>query len=199
MITAVNPAIIQWARERSGLSLDDLARSLKRDPDELQQWENGERAPSYTTLEDLAYRHFKIPIAIFFFPAPPIVDDPKGSFRRLPDYELERFSPDTIQKIRFAQAYQDSLEDFFIDTPPERMIHHNISPRGYSLEAIAAKVRKYLGISYKQQFDFRSNDQAFKAWRHAFEEAGCLLSKILLKTAIYPVFVLSTTNIQSSW
>jgi isocitrate dehydrogenase len=29
MITAVNPAIIKWARERSGLSLDDLARLMK--------------------------------------------------------------------------------------------------------------------------------------------------------------------------
>jgi Zn-dependent peptidase ImmA (M78 family)/transcriptional regulator with XRE-family HTH domain len=177
MITAVNPTIIQWARERSGLSLDDLARLLKRDPDELHQWENGESAPSYTTLEDLAYRHFKIPIAVFFFPAPPDVDDPKGSFRRLPEHELERFSRDTIQKIRFAQAYQDSLEDFFIDSPPERMIHHDISPQGSSLEVLSGKVRKYLGISYKQQFAFRSNDQAFKAWRHALEEAGVFAFK----------------------
>ena len=50
MITAVNPAIIQWARERSGLSVDDLAALMKRDPDELQQLEDGEIAPSYTTL-----------------------------------------------------------------------------------------------------------------------------------------------------
>ena len=41
MITAVNPAIIQWARERSGLSLDDLAQMMKRDPVKLQQWEDG--------------------------------------------------------------------------------------------------------------------------------------------------------------
>ncbi len=35
MITAVNPAILQWARKRSGLTLDDLAKLMKRDPDEL--------------------------------------------------------------------------------------------------------------------------------------------------------------------
>ena len=75
MITALNPAIIQWARERSGLSLDDLARIMRREPEELRKWEKGERAPSYTTLEELAYRHFKVPLAVFFFPTPPDVDD----------------------------------------------------------------------------------------------------------------------------
>ena len=204
MITAVNPEIIQWARERSGLSLDDLARLMKRDPDELQRWENGESAPSYTVLEDLAYRHFKIPIAVFFFPAPPNIDDPKSSFRRLPEYELERFSPDTIQKIHLAQAYQDSLEDFSKESPPQRKIHHNINPREYSLEALAAKVRKYLGISYKQQFAFRSNDQAFKVWRQALEEAGVFafkdsfkdryLSGFCLVHDQYPIIMVNNSN-----
>lgn len=190
MITAVNPAIIQWARERIGLSLEDLAKMMKRKPDELQQWENGERSPSYTALEDLAYRYFKIPLAVFFFPSPPNVDDPKANFRRLPEYELERFSPDTIEKIRFAQAYQESLEEFFVEDQPERLIHHDINPRRYSLETLAAKVRKYIGISFRQQFNFRSNDQAFKTWRHALEEAGVFTFKDSFKDRFLSGFCL---------
>ncbi len=66
MISAVNPAIIKWARERSGLSIDDLARLMKRDPEEVQKWEDGDRSLSYTALEDLAYRHFKTEVSHFF-------------------------------------------------------------------------------------------------------------------------------------
>jgi Zn-dependent peptidase ImmA (M78 family)/transcriptional regulator with XRE-family HTH domain len=204
MITAVNPAIIQWARERSGLSLDDLAALMKRDPDEIQQWEDGKIAPSYTTLEDLAYRHFKIPLAVFFFPAPPEVDDPIGNFRRLPEYALERFSSDTIQKIRSAQAYQESLEELFIDSPPERMIIHDINPQKFSLESLAASVRKYIGVSFKQQFNFRSSDQAFKTWRHAIEEAGVFTFKDSFKDRFlsgfclvhdqYPIIMVNNSN-----
>jgi len=62
MITAVNPIMLQWAREKSGISLDDLALLMKRDIEDLKKWENGDSAPSYTTLEDLAYRHFKVPL-----------------------------------------------------------------------------------------------------------------------------------------
>lgn len=204
MITAVNPAIIQWARERSGLSLDDLARVMKRDPVELQRWEDGELAPSYKALEELAYRHFKIPLAVFFFPAPPNVDDPKGNFRRLPEYELERFSPDTIQKIRFAQAYQDSLEEFFMESQPERMIHNDIDPRKYSLEDISSRVRKYLGITFREQINFRNIDQAFKAWRHALEGAGVFAFKDSFKDRFlsgfclvhdkYPIIMVNNSN-----
>ena len=204
MITALNPAIIQWARERSGLSIDDLARMMRREPEELLKWEKGERAPSYTALEELAYRHFKIPLAVFFFPTPPDVDDPKGNFRRLPEYELERFSPDTIQKIRIAQAYQDSLEAFFMELPLERSIHIDLNPRKYSIETLASKVRKYIGISLTKQFNFRSNDQAFKAWRHALEETGVFTFKDSFKDRFlsgfclihdqYPVIMVNNSN-----
>jgi Zn-dependent peptidase ImmA (M78 family) len=204
MITAVNPAILQWARERSGLSLEVLALKMKRDPDELRMWERGERSPSYTALEDLAYRHFKVPLAIFFFPAPPEVDDPIGNFRRLPEYEVERFSSDTIQKIRLAQAYQDSLEELFMGSEPERMIHRDLNPKKHTLEVLAKKVRKYIGITLSQQFSFRSNDQAFKAWRHALENDGVFtfkdsfkdrfLSGFCLVHEKYPIIMVNNSN-----
>lgn len=204
MITAVNPAVLQWARERSGLSLDNLALRMKRDPNELRMWESGESSPSYTTLEDLAYRHFKVPLAIFFFPTPPDVKDPVGNFRRLPEYELERFSPDTIQKIHLAQAYQNSLEELFMGETPERMIHRDLDPKRYSLEAFAEKVRNYIGITLSQQFSFRSNDQAFKAWRHALENSGVFtfkdsfkdrfLSGFCLVHEKYPIIMVNNWN-----
>ncbi len=98
MITAINPKVLTWARKRCGLSVEDLARNLGKDSDIVLQWESGEAFPSYTTLETLAYGHFKIPLAVFFFPEPPDIEDPAAKFRRLPEYELERLSPDTGRK-----------------------------------------------------------------------------------------------------
>ena len=53
MITSINPAILKWARERAGLSLEDLAIAMKRDPDELRMWENGQKSLSYTPYSGL--------------------------------------------------------------------------------------------------------------------------------------------------
>jgi len=173
-------------------------------PNEVKKWENGEKGIPYSALEELAYRHFKIPVAVFFFPDPPDVDDPKGNFRRLPEYEIERFSPDTIQKIRLAQAYQDSLEELFMGAPPKRMIHQEINPNKVSLKKLAARVRSYLGISFEEQIAFRSHDKAFKAWRHALEEAGVFtfkdsfkdrfLSGFCLVHQYYPLIMVNNSN-----
>jgi transcriptional regulator with XRE-family HTH domain len=109
MSAHVNPKIITWARERNGLSIDDLAKRMKTSPEQVRKWESGQAKISYASLEALAYKHFKIPLALFYFPAPPDLDDPKKTFRRLPDFELKRLSPHTLQMIRVGQAYQESL------------------------------------------------------------------------------------------
>lgn len=95
MIEDLNPEIITWARKRMGLSIEELAHKVKREASEIYMWEQSRKTPAYTMLEDLAYKHLKIPLAVFFFPEPPSVDDPVSNFRRLPEFEFERFSPDT--------------------------------------------------------------------------------------------------------
>lgn len=176
MIASVNPRIITWARERSGLSIEDLASKVKRDPSEVTRWESGHAFPSYGMLEALAYRHLKIPLALFFFPEPPSVDDPVGKFRRLPEFELKRLSSDTRLKIRLAQGYQESLDELL---PPEfaPSIHALFRVTASSLPTVASDLRKNLHISLEQQFSFRTSEAALKAWRHALETLGIFAFK----------------------
>ena len=100
MKTDINPSVLSWARQRNSLTVEQFAKLLSEDPAEVRLWEEGKSSPTYSTLETIAYRHLKVPIAVFYFPSPPDVDDPVSKFRRLPDFELERLSPDTLQIIR---------------------------------------------------------------------------------------------------
>jgi len=70
-VQGIQPSVLRWARESQGLSTADVAALLKREPDEIEAWETGASAPTYAQLEDLAYRCFKRPLAVFFFPDPP--------------------------------------------------------------------------------------------------------------------------------
>src|SRR5690606_40441256 len=45
----INPALLVWARQRAGLSLDAAAQKLKR----IADWEAGVSAPTYPQLEAL--------------------------------------------------------------------------------------------------------------------------------------------------
>jgi transcriptional regulator with XRE-family HTH domain len=189
MNLCINPDILTWARERNGFSIDELAEKAHVSPYEIEMWEEGIETPSYKQLEEMA-DCLKIPIAVFFFPERPNLDDPKKKFRRLPDYEFARLSSDTIQTIHLAQAYQDSLAELSFGTFPEKQIFHELDSQSLSPRELARKARKYLGITIQQQFKFRSAEKAFKAWRHALEVAGIFTFKDSLKDRFISGFCL---------
>ena len=150
----INPKMITWARERNRLSVNDLAGLIKKDPAIIQQWEEGIKEPSYAILELLSYRHLKIPLALFFFPEPPSIDDPVNRFRRLPDYEFKRISVDTMQKIRLAQGYQESIDELSFAGIHRQKIFKDISPKGKTIRDLASNIRQYLGVTLERQTNF---------------------------------------------
>ena len=115
---SVNPEILRWARERSGHSLEEVAHALKKDVSVVESWEAGERFPAIGQLEKLAYELYKRPLAIFFFPEVPEEKTPAKEFRTLPQFEIEKFAPDTLYALREARAMQLSLRDLTDGTNP---------------------------------------------------------------------------------
>src|SRR5687768_15029459 len=110
-VAGVNPTVLKWARERSGYSIEEAADLAGKGADVLLKWEAGDAAPTYVQLEKLAYKIYKRPIALFFFPQPPEEPEPSQEFRTLPDFEIDDLRPDTRLKVRQALALQISLSE----------------------------------------------------------------------------------------
>jgi Zn-dependent peptidase ImmA (M78 family) len=173
----INREMITWARKRNRLSVEDLAALMKKEPAEIRKWEAGTEMPSYANLEALSYRHLKVPLALFFFPEPPSIEDPVSKFRRLPEYEFRRISTDTMQMMRVAQGYQESLIEFANDGTQQRKLFRELNRKSMTVREMASKTREHLGITIKKQMAFRSPEEAFKHWRHSLEEAGIFTFK----------------------
>ena len=184
--TPINPLVLQWARTTAGLTVEDVVQKLNRKKitvETITAWENGEQAPDYIQLERLAYEVYKRPLAIFFFPAPPTEETPQQAFRTLPDSEIQRLSPRLRFLLRHAQAMQQNLYELYEGVNPvERQIVRDLH---FSLEQpahdLAQTVRQFLGIELAEQFQWRSSDEAFKAWRSALEECGIFVFKDAFK------------------
>jgi len=178
-VTAVNHKVLEWARQRSGQTIDQVAAALHRDPSVIAAWESGDDAPSYPQLETLAYKIYKRPLAVFFFPVPPPEEDPKTSFRTLPEFEVEQLAADTRMKIRQARALQLSLVELNDGkNPAEQKIFVDLHVRsGASAGEVAARARTYLGIDAKAQRGWKDTEQALKAWRRAVEDKGIYVFK----------------------
>lgn len=177
--TALNPAILTWARERAGLSVAEAAEKISKSPEDLASWESGKGAPTYLQLERLAEKVYKRPVALFFFPAPPAEEPPASEFRTVPDFDLESLSADTRFAIRDAHAYQDSIRELSggVNQAP-RLITRDLQA-SLDVEAVvlAHSVRQYLGIDLATQERWRGTREAMSEWRESVEAADVFVLK----------------------
>ena len=177
-LTGVNPKIIQWARERARYSLESVAVKFKKDVSVIEKWESGEDFPTYSQLEKLA-EIYKRPLALFFFPEPPLEAEEKQEFRTLPDFEIENLAADTIYALRQAKAMQLSLQEINNGiNPSTKKIFQDISVSSSDdLRILAEQIRNYLNVTLEEQLTWNDQETALKKWRSAVEEAGIFIFK----------------------
>jgi Zn-dependent peptidase ImmA (M78 family) len=170
----VNKDVIIWARQRAGLSPDEAAQKFAK----IAAWEAGTALPSYPQLEQMADA-FRIPVAVFFFPQPPIVPPIRETFRTLPDAEFTELPRRIQQLLRKAKAFQIGLYELTQGrNPAERLITREVEfGARMSVDTMAARVRSYLGVSLEQQTAWRNAEQALKEWRQALYRVGIFVFK----------------------
>jgi Zn-dependent peptidase ImmA (M78 family) len=191
----VNPAILRWAREGTGLSCEDVADKLKLksiSANTVSLWESGEGSPSYAQLEKLAYEIYKRPLAVFFFPEPPKEETPKQSFRTLPEQEIERLPTRILYLVRQAKAMQINLGELYDDVnPAQNQIVRDLKYfPNTPISKMVADVRKYLNVQLVDQFQWKNPETAFKAWRKALEDCGVFVFKEAFKDKTFSGFCL---------
>lgn len=107
----VAPALITWARERAGLSPDEL---LHRFP-KLEDWEAGARRPTLNQLEKFA-NAVHCPIGYLFLPSPPEERLPIPDFRTMDGQMVRQPSPNLIDTIHVCQERQGWYREFALTT-----------------------------------------------------------------------------------
>src|ERR1700735_4873192 len=145
---AITPSVVRWARVRAGYTLDEAKKYFKK----IEQWELGDARPTYRQLEVMADK-FKCPVAVFFFPMPPTITPVQNSFRTLPAEDFEQI-PRTVKAfLRKGQAMQLNLSELNDGkNPAGRLITRDLPASiDESLDALALRVRDFLGITLQEQ------------------------------------------------
>ncbi len=191
----VNPKVLLWARETSGYNVNDVVLKLNRKTvtaETVESWESGTKSPTYAQLETLAYKLYKRPLALFFFPAPPDEETPKEYFRTLPSEEIKSFEPRMIYLVRKARVMQENLKELFDGVnPAERKVFAGVTIRmSDPIREVAKSAREYLGIGLATQYDWETDDKALKFWRNLVEQHGVFVFKDAFKDDKYSGFCL---------
>lgn len=106
----INPAILRWARGRLQLTEAEIARKvgLKKKPERVQAWEQGEAFPTFRQAQELA-RALRIPFGYLFLSRPPLTTLPIADFRTLPEAQRGKFSPELEDVLNDARRKRDWL------------------------------------------------------------------------------------------
>lgn len=107
MRVEVRPQLLQWAKERSGLSVEALERRVPQ----FSAWESGERLPTLKQLEKFA-KTTHTPIGYLFLDVPPIDRVPIPDFRTVANALINRPSPDLLETIYICQQRQEWYREF---------------------------------------------------------------------------------------
>ena len=170
----ITPEVVAWARERAGFGLADAKKTFPK----IAEWESGEAAPTYRQLEGLSDK-FKVPVAVFFFPEPPNLPPIEETFRTLGPAQFDEIPPQIRLLLRKACAFQIGLDELNQGrNPAKRLITRDLSfGLNDPVESIAAQARDYLGVSFEEQFKWKDDDSALKAWRKALLDVGIYVFK----------------------
>ncbi len=179
---AVNPAILLWARESAGLSMDEAADKLQlkgaygRTPIErLEELESGDREPSRPMLVKMA-KQYRRPLVAFYLSGPPRPGDRGTDFRTLSGAGPKDADARVQILVRQVLARQSLLREVLAEDEADEVAFVDSLTLDDGRQAALDSVHRILGSSHPGQA--RNPTQAFDRLREAAHEAGAF---VLLK------------------
>jgi len=169
----LQPELLRWARERAGLSQEELAKKFPIDVDRVTGWEETGKI-SIAQADKLADRTYT-PLGYLYLSKPPDESLPIRDFRTRGDGPPKRPSPDLLDTVYQMQRRQDWMRDDLIEGGADPLEFVG----GYSLTdshmEVAAAMRVALGLADGWPEEIDTWSEALGCLRIRSDEAGILV------------------------
>jgi len=219
----INNEILVWARETSGLTVDDAAKKLQiKDTqtataaEKLLAYENG-KIPSRSLLVRMS-KQYRKPLLAFYMDRPPRKGDRGEDFRTLPEDIAPEENAYVDVLIRDIKARQSVLRETLIEEDEALPLPFiGSASTQQSVSNIANVICQTLNFNLDEFREFESIDNAFKHLRSIAEEIGVFVilagnlgshhsnidTKIfrgfVLADKIAPFIVINDQDAKSAW
>lgn len=185
-----NPEILRWARDRCGLTIEEVAESFKGQAVKIMLWESGEKVPTVLQGRKLADIYDR-PFLEFFSRTVPSIPEVK----LVPDFRSYSggISTKEARELKKIQAWAEEQRLNVLDLMAEmggapknlsKKLRYDVSK---NVEEAAMEARLEIGFSISEQVDLKSSekDSLPKIIREKFERAGVLVLKQSVITKLH--------------
>ena len=166
----VNPALLRWARERSGLEIATLEHRFPK----LEAWERREAQPTFKQLEDFA-KATHTPIGFLFLQQPPVERVPIPDFRTVAGARFDRPSPDLLDTIYLCQHRQDWYRDFVRTNGDPPLAFVGSAAVGDDIPTVASSIRATLGLDIDERRSLPTWEAAVRRLIEQVDDIGVLV------------------------
>ena len=169
----INPEILRWARETSGLSVEGAAKALAiTRPGRLEALEEGKEQPSRPLLLKMA-KKYRRPLLTFYLAAPPKRGDRGQDFRTLPPHQSIEDEAALDALIRDLKARQNLVRVIVQDEEEAEPLTF-IASRKMSdgVTSVVQSITRTLKIDVSEYRSKDSYNSAFAFLRERAEAAG---------------------------
>lgn len=166
----VAPSLISWARERSGVDVDELARSFPK----LSDWERGDRQPTLRQLERFSRATFT-PFGMFFLNEPPILELPIPDLRTKGSTGQATLSPNLLDTVAICEQRQEWYRSFLIAEEADPLDFVDSVDLKQSPSVVADQMRQRLGYGVAERRQYSTWEDGFQGLREKAEAAGVLV------------------------
>ena len=146
MTTAnINPEMLTWAREHSGIPVSDFARKNGVTEERLQEWESGTRSLTFNQAMRFAEKAY-VPFGYLFLTEPPEEELPIPDLRTVDGQGVQRPSGELLDLVKLMvqrqEWYREYLQQHFSE--PSRYVGRFASSD--AVAAIVDDMRASLGV-----------------------------------------------------
>ena len=163
----VNPKMLRWAIDRSGLSTDDFKQPV-------EEWLNEESQPTFSKLEAFAKKAM-VPFGYLFLSEPPAETLPIPDYRTRTDDGVTRPSPNLLETIFDMQRRQDWMREYLLEQGHGELSFVGSAKVGQSVKAVANSIRGQLKLPPDWARRISTVGDALRLLRERIEDIGVLV------------------------
>ena len=170
----INPAMLRWARDRAGYTVEQVAKKLGVKPDFVAQLEAGTKRLTLGRLDALA-NIYKRPTVLFYAEKAPLeADVDVADFRA-----HKEMNPELIYQLRRARERAEvalSLLDELGQSLPKLTFRCNATEEA---AAVGERLREALCVTYEMQRSWSGDSEGYRAlnaWKDAAERLGVIVT-----------------------